>query len=340
MVTFAISLLVYFLFRPVRPSDVVYVTSGPIFCAYAVHLLSFVKPRMRYVLDIRDLWPQTIAGLGHMREDGRVYRFLKAWTDAAHRRAVASVGVVDEIRDYVRDVAPSRPAYLIYNPVDTEFFRPLPEPEVRAFRQDHPDLFGDPGRVVFLYSGVHSNAMDLWTLIRAVKSLKERTDRFLFVLIGYGEQKSGIQSYAAEHGLSECVRFMDYMPRTELLKYICAADACYSSTSSKPIYRMVVPTKMCEYMACNKFVVAVHECPFADKAAKAGNVVVSPPGEAEPLAQLLYRLTTDRSWRLKPITARDYIVAHHSVAAFQSAVASVFSALTSGDRVPPRQEKP
>ena len=327
LLSFAISTFFYFLCRPVRTNDLVYVTSGPIFPVYVIHALSKVKRSMRYILDIRDLWPQTVAGLGHMSEESRMYALLKGWSDRAHRGAVASVGVVEGICEYIESVAPESPVRLIYNPVNTDLFRPLPQGEVNAFKADLPEIFGDPDRTVFLYCGVHSNAIDLWTAIRALRILKSKTGPFVFVFIGYGEQKEGIQRYAEEHGLLNNVAFLPYQPRSELLKYICAADFCYSSTSSKPIYQMVVPTKMCEYMACNKFVVAVHECPFADRVAAAGNALVLPPGNEEAVAEALCDLVSAGRKDRPAVTSRDYILAHHSADCFRGQILSLFSEL-------------
>ena len=193
-VSFAVSFAFYLLFRRYRPGEVVFITSGPIFQVYVAWIMSKVRRGLRYVMDIRDLWPQTVAGLGHMKEDSTAFRILKSWTDRAHRSAFASVGVVEGIHDYIREVAPDRPAHLIYNPVDTDLFVPDSEASVGAFRQQHPELFGDSSKTVFLYAGVHSHAIDLVTMMRAVVQLAAMRSDFVFLVIGYGEETDSIRA--------------------------------------------------------------------------------------------------------------------------------------------------
>ena len=321
-ISFAISVLFYFMFRSLRENDLIYVTSGPIFPVYVIHALSKIRRRMRYILDVRDLWPQVIVGFGHMRETSLAYRLLKKWADQAYRDAIASVGVVEGICDYIESVAPEHPVELIYNPVDTNLFRPLAQVDVDAFKAKHFELFGDSSKTVFLYCGVHSNAIDLWTAIRALRRLREKLSNFLFIFIGYGEQKDGIQRYAEEHGLLGNVVFLPFQPRSELLKYICASDYCYSSTSREPIFRMVIPTKMCEYMACNRFVIAVHDCPFAERVAETGNAVVVPPGDVDAVVAALADLIARKAPPV--VTSRDYILKHHSADCFKDQIQSLF----------------
>ena len=47
LVSFAVSVFVYFLFRRLGPKDLVFVTSGPVFPAYSIYFLSRLKRRFR-----------------------------------------------------------------------------------------------------------------------------------------------------------------------------------------------------------------------------------------------------------------------------------------------------
>ncbi len=325
LLSFALSVFIYFLFKRLKKDDLLFITSGPVFPVYAICFLSKFKKNLRYVLDIRDLWPQTVAGLGYLREGTHIYKYLIKLSDRAHRSAVASIGVVEGICDYIKKVAPDRPVNLIYNPVDVKRFKPLDEKDVMIFRKNHPEVFGDSKKTVFLYAGVHSNAMDLPSLMRALEILYKKTDQFIFIFIGYGEQKAEMQKFVINHKLSDNVIFLPFMSRDKLRDYICSVDFCYSSTSAKPIYRMVIPTKMCEYMSCNKFVVAVHDCPFASRVAEEGNAVVCPPGNHIEIAKTLSDLINDREATSMQLTSREYIIKNHSEACFDERMLRFFS---------------
>ncbi|MFC1462451.1 glycosyltransferase family 4 protein [Verrucomicrobiota bacterium] len=324
LVSFAVSVFFYFGFRRMREEDLIYVTSGPIFHVYVLSFLSRLKRNSRFVLEVRDLWPQTVAGMGFMREGTWVYKLLKSMSDEAHRRAVSSVGVVEGICDYIRAVTPDKDVDLVYNPVDTEILKPPSQDEIASFREEHTDLFCREGKTVFLYAGVHSCAMDLMNLGPALKSLSDTTRDFVFILIGYGEDKQPLRQYIAANGLGEDVVFLPYMSREDLVKHICAADFCFSSTRNKKIYEMVIPTKMCEYMACDKFVLAAHNCPFADRQSERGNALICEPGNPQKLSECMLELIRHADKYRKPRSARDYIVRNHSLQRFEELMLGLF----------------
>lgn len=324
LMSFAVSVFFYFAFRRMKAEDLLYVTSGPIFHVYSISFLSRFKKNFRFVLEIRDLWPQTVAGLGWMKEGSRAYSLMKSMSDEAHRRAMSSVALVEGIRDYIKNIAPDKDVDLVYNPVDTERFKPVDDKELADFREKHPDLFGS-GKTLFLYAGVHSHAMDLMNLGAALKILAETTRDFTFVLIGYGEDKQPLQDYVAANGLSDEVVFLDYMDREELIRYICAVDFCFSSTQPKKIYEMVIPTKMGEYLACDKFVLAVHNCPFGDHQAELGNAMVCEPGKPDKLGECMLELIRNGDKYRSPKSARGYIVEHHSLQRFEERMLEAFA---------------
>jgi glycosyltransferase involved in cell wall biosynthesis len=233
MLTFAASVFLYFLFRRVRSDDLVIVTSGPVFPAYAIYYLRRLKRRLRYVVDVRDLWPQIVAGMGFLGRETRLYRFLLALSDRTYRAAEAAVGVTEGIVDHLRGARRDDRVHLLYNPVDTALFKPLAEEDRLAFRRAHPEIFGDGRRTVFLFSGSFSITIDLFVLIAAVKRAVAETRDIVVLLIGYGEQDALLKACVEREGLSSVVRFLPFMQRAELSRYIDAAHFCFSRRAAR-----------------------------------------------------------------------------------------------------------
>ena len=328
-VSFAKALFFYLLFKRFAPEDIVFVTSPPVFTAYAVYLAACFRRRLRYVLDVRDLWPQAIAGIGFIREGTWIYRFFCRLSDRTYRRATQLVGNSQGIVDHLAavDGCGRKRIDRVHNPVDMERIRALPPGESAAFRSDHAGPFGDGTRPVFVFAGMHSIYIDLMTLVRALKRVRAETDRFLFILIGYGEQKEELQAYIRENGLAQNVHFLPFMPREELLEYLSAADFCYVSLKATHNLRYAIPTKTLEYLACGKFVLAALEGPFADMLRAAGVAVVAEPGNPDSIAEAVETMIERYAGGTPPPDTRAFVREHFSLERFEEGFLACLEAL-------------
>ncbi len=330
-ITFATSVFCFFLFRRMQPDDLVFVTTPPIFTAYSVYLLARLKRRFRYVVDIRDLWPQTVAGMGFIRPASGLYRALLRLSDRTYGAAVKCVGVYEGIRAHLATVGLADRMELVYNLVDTELFHPLPPQEVRDFRVTHPEWF-PRGRCVGLYSGSHSIYMGLMTLLEALVQVRAATDRFHFLFIGYGEEKERMQQFVRDNGLGDHVCFLPHLPRAELLKFICAADYCFSATSTEAIMRICIPTKILEYMACDRFVVGTHDNDFVEALHRDGYALNAPAGDVAALTRNLLAILGDKGRRQPAYPPRAFVEQRFSHRCFEERMTRLFAAL-----VPPEK---
>ncbi len=285
--SFGVSVFLYFLFRPFHPNDLVLVTMGPAFPAYALLLLCRFKRHLRYIVDVRDLIPQSYPSLGFLRAGGFSYRVLKALSDATYRHAVWGVGVVPGICEYIRCFQPPDRVSFIPNPVDLDLFRPLSPEVIQTFKEGKPEFFAQRERVVFVCSGALSVYRDLMTLMSALDRVRKTSTAFTFLIIGYGEEKPRLEAYVRDHNLSEHVFFLPYLAQGELVQYIAAADYGYFSSQPDPIFDMAIPLKAIEYLACGKPLVCAHGGAFARELQERGVARVAPPGDEKTLATTL-----------------------------------------------------
>jgi len=315
--TFALSLFVYFLFRRIRSNDVILVTSGPVFSIYSFLALSYLKRKMRYIVDVRDLWPQVVAGMGFMKETSVPYRLLLKLAEATYRRAAALVGNSPGICDYLRKTAPGKPVSLVFNPVDTALFVKVSDEERRRFREAHPDVFPADGRPVFLFYGTFSNYIGLNDLFKAWAALKKITGNFRFVMIGQGEGEAGMRRCIAENNLDDQVMILPFMERPELVQYVGAADFCFASLRQSKMLEYAIPTKVIEYLACDKEVVAVVGGAFGKMLEQHDAAYVSPPGDVERLVRLLAALI--EKWPHVPAEhhPRSFVESRFGIAVFE-----------------------
>ena len=324
--TFAFSLFCYFLFRRMRKQDLVYVTSGPGFPAYVIRMLSRLKKNMRYMMDVRDLWPQVLAAVtGFMKKDSLGYRWLDAQTIKAYRNASGMVGNSDGIVACIDQINAPKKTRLLYNPVDGDVFRPLDEDEVEAFQKKHAALFGKPERRTFLFYGSHAHYNDLTLLMQVLNRLKEEGRDFLFIFIGEGDAKAELVARVQDYDLKEHTVFLSYMDKPELVRYINAVDYGFSSVKNDPTLTYMLPTKIPEFLACNTFVLGMVHEPLASLFREAEVALVSPPGDEDRLLENLRTLMDGEKPDRKDRRRRAFMEAVFSVEPFAENVRKIFS---------------
>lgn len=330
-ISFGVSVFLFFLFKRLRSSDVIYVTSPPSFPLYAIWLLKKLKKRnLRYTAEIRDLMPQIVAGMGHMQKGTPLYQWLLNLSHRNYQDAERVIGVVEGICDYIKAVVPPNRVSLIYNSVDAQSFAPCLPSDTAMHRREHPDVFQDSSRTTFLFAGYQSRYMDLMSVLEVLDGLRRKTPDFRFILIGYGDETERLKVFVKDHAMGDHVIFLPYMSREELLKWVNATDFCFSSTIEAEIYKMVIPCKVLEYMACDKFVVASHDCPFARKLEEEGHALVSLPGDQAALESNLLKVMRNKDRYLTSSGHREFILRDFDRIPFAERIRELFDELLEG----------
>ncbi|MFI7073481.1 glycosyltransferase family 4 protein [Micromonospora sediminicola] len=230
-----------------RP-DVVYASTPHILAPVAGWALARTR-RARFVLEVRDLWPEAMVSLGYLRRGSALHRVLRGLEVWLYRRADRIVIVADGWRSYFADVGvdPDRLVWVSNSAEPSDFH---PRPEYRPLRERVPVR----GRL-FVYAGSHGPINGLGALLDAAAVLPEHT----FVLIGDGHDKHTLVARAQAEGLSN-VHFLDPVPKAELRAILGSAEIGVHVLADSPIYvKGASPNKMYDYMAAGLPV--VNTCP-------------------------------------------------------------------------------
>lgn len=224
-------------------ADVVISTSPQFFCGIAGYFVSRIK-RTRWVLEIRDIWPESIVAVGAMKKSFWI-RFLE-WMEAfAYRNADTIVIVSEGFREHVeaRAGASSKVAY-IPNGVDLAFFNPEADGKeiIRETRLQ--------GKFVVTYIGTFGMAHGLETILEAAELLRD-TQEVAFLLVGDGAERDRLLRRQDELGLSNVV-IMDQQPKRRMPAVWAAASASVVLLRDRPVFRLVIPSKMFESMAMRR----------------------------------------------------------------------------------------
>jgi colanic acid biosynthesis glycosyl transferase WcaI len=265
-------------------ADVVLSTSPQFFCGLAGWLLK--RRRRPWVLEIRDLWPESIVTVGAMKR-GAAIKLLEAIERFAYRQADLVVSVTDGFVPHIRARRGGGPIAVVKNGVDLTTFTTPDAAAEAEFRAAH----GLSGKFVAAYVGTHGMAHKLDTVLEAAELLRDRSD-IAFLLVGDGAERERLVGEVAARGLSNVV-MLAQQPKSAMPGIWAASDAALVLLRRVDTFKTVIPSKMFEAMAmaCPMVLGVEGEAKALMEAGGAGIAIT--PESAQELAAAVTRLADD-----------------------------------------------
>lgn len=289
--------------------DVVIATSPQLLVALSGWWLAWWK-RVPFVFEVRDLWPESLAAVGAGGEGTLLHRALGAVAGFLYRRADRIVVVTPAFKDHLIQYwrVPAAKISMIENGVETDLFRPDPSPiEIR--RESKFKNGGADGRFLICYAGTMGLAHGLETLIAAAEELQTTLPSAIFRLIGEGAEKKRLMELAAARGLTN-VQFLGQQPRQRIPALVADADLCLVLLKKNNLFKTVIPTKLLEYMACERPVIVAVDGQTRQIVEEARAGVFVPPEDSQALAKAICDLARNPERRRQMgVNGRQYILA-------------------------------
>jgi glycosyltransferase involved in cell wall biosynthesis len=295
--SFFVSVLAWLLLRRQR-FDRAYVYHPPITVGLAAALAGLVR-RLPFILDVQDLWPDTLAATG--MAGGRRLTRPVGWLCAfVYRRAEAIVAQSEGIRSALaaRGVPVSK-LVTIHNWADAEPASPgQPAPLV-------------PQRFVVVYGGNLGLAQGLVTVLEAAARLKSLRPDILIRLYGDGVEAASLREQAQALDL----RNLEIHPpvgKDEINAVFARADALLVHLADHPLWSITVPSKVQAYLATGRPIAAGIAGEAAQLLADSGAALVAPPGDPAALAKAIAALadTPADARRRMGLEGRSYYLRH------------------------------
>ena len=144
-----------------QKTDVIVATSPQLLAGLSGRLLAMAK-RRPWLLEIRDLWPDSIVALNMMREKHPAVRLLRSVEHMLYRSAARIVTTNDGLRArLIESGVPPEKIGVVPNSVDPVQFSPRPRPPELA------EKYGLNGRFVVGYIGTQGIAHDFNSMLDA-----------------------------------------------------------------------------------------------------------------------------------------------------------------------------
>jgi glycosyltransferase involved in cell wall biosynthesis len=162
---------------------------------------------------------------------------------------------------------------------------------VRGFRED--------GRLRLIYTGALTPTYELDATLRAVASIATlRPDLDVgFELYGRGDSEDELRALAEALDIGDRVVFHGRIPIEDVPAAVAAADIGLAPTRLDPFTHMTLSTKLYEYAAMGKPVVA-SRLPLIERTFPADSVVTYEPGDPQSIAAAILGLVDDPEARV------------------------------------------
>lgn len=262
-------------------ADIVISTSPQFFNGLAGYFVSRIK-RCRWVLEIRDLWPESILAVGAIK-NRHIIRSLEAIERFVYRKADHIIPVTYAFQRHIAASGgnPER-ITVIRNGVDLKFFEP------RAKDNEFARQLGVEGKFVAAYVGTHGMAHGLDLLIEAAERLKQRDD-IVILLAGDGAERARLVAEVQRRGLRN-IKLLGQLPKTEMPRLWSLIDVSLVILKKLDLFLTVIPSKIFESMAMHQPIILGVAGESAELIKESGSGIVIEPENVEQLTDAILRL--------------------------------------------------
>jgi len=270
-----------------RP-DIVVATSPQFFAALGGYFIARLK-RVPFVMEVRDLWPESIVAVGAVKRNLiiRVFEWLEAFL---YRHSDHIVVVTDAFKDYIvgKGISGEKVSVLKNGFDMTALTKPLDEIELGLMRQQ----FGLQGKFVASYIGTIGMAHGVEIMMEAAQRCPDPD--VVFMVVGTGAEREKLEARQAELNLSN-VRLIPKQPKEKVPYLLALSDVSVVHLKASPLFKTVIPSKIFEAMAMRKPIVlgVEGEARAIIEEAEAGIPIT--PEHADELVQAVCALKSDQT---------------------------------------------
>lgn len=299
----------------IEKPDIIIGSSVHLFAVFIAYLLS-KKYKTPFIMEVRDLWPQTLIDMGVSKWHpfvillGLLERFL-------YKRADKIIVLLPKANEYVEKLGISSEKIVwIPNGVNLERF----DKDMICNNQEKAK-----SDFIVTYTGAIGKANNLDVILETAKILKENYPEIKFLLVGNGTEKERLIQIAQENNLKN-IEFKESVPKKEIAKIINKSDVLILLVRDSPLYKYGISfNKLFDYLASGKPIIfSSNAVNNPVKEANAG--VTVPPDNPYILADAIIRLykMSPEKRRKMGMNGRKYVEKYHSIPVLVDRLETIF----------------
>ncbi|WP_282064772.1 glycosyltransferase family 4 protein [Vibrio rotiferianus] len=279
-VSFAASSMILGLIKT-RSIDVIYSYHPPLTTSLSALLLGFFK-RVPFIVDIQDLWPDTLSATGmvsNQRVLGTVDKVCGWVYDRAAKLVVLSPGFKHRL---ISRGVPESKIEVIYNWCN--------EPALNNYKESEVVLPNN-GKLNVLFAGNLGFAQGLPAIVEASEILQQRNTKVNLVLLGDGVAKNEAMEMGKVKELGNLF-FLPRVPMNEVGGLLEKSDILLVHLNDEELFRITIPSRTQANLAVGKPIVMGVNGDAANLILESGGGVVCPPNSPIDLANAIEAIAT------------------------------------------------
>lgn len=239
-------LMVIFIAPFIAKADVVISTSPQFFNGLAGYFVSRIK-RCPWVLEIRDLWPESILAVGAIKNKSAI-KLLEWLEKFVYRKADHIIPVTFAFKRHIeKHGGDANKITVIRNGVSFDLFK------LQQRNNEFACSVGVDGKFVVSYVGTHGLAHGLSVILDAAEKLKHKPE-IIFLMIGDGAEKKKLLEEKSRRQLDNVI-MLDQQPKQEMPNIWSISDVSLVLLKKQNLFLTVTPSKIFETMAMKKPIV-------------------------------------------------------------------------------------
>jgi glycosyltransferase involved in cell wall biosynthesis len=234
-ISFMLSSIFWGIFKTKSNYDYIVTSSPPLFIGISGLVLSRFK-KARFILDIRDIWPDSAVSTGKISKGGLLYKFGKKMEIFSYKKADLITCVSNPMKEYIEEHV-KKNVIVLYNGFFTEL-------SIKGKEKLKKNKI-----YTITYLGNIGHAQDISAVIKTAEKIRNKHVKFLF--IGEGAKREGLEKEVLQKRLKN-VEFKGPFSKEKSLEYMLSSSALLINLKDSKTFEKTIPSKVFDYMYANR----------------------------------------------------------------------------------------
>jgi len=217
--------------------ELYFVSSPPFLLTLSVLFISKIK-RKKYILDIRDLYPEVLFNLDIIEKTNLLGRVLLFLEKKVYDNAFLISTVTNGLLEHIKNKSENQNLYLIRNGYSKKLF--------------YPEKTKSNNKFKIIFHGTMGKFQNIELIVELAKLFKDKNINDIeFIVIGNGDKSNYLKEKIKEYHLKN-IKYLGRKDINKIPDFINSCDLGISPRIDGIISQTAFPVKVYEYLGCGK----------------------------------------------------------------------------------------